>query len=184
MDNFKVHKCVHWTRTKSCVSVLIKLTSKNVVLTPILRDGGESPGDDVTTYNTDSGDAWWSLKTAIKMSADDYCVYWETHKIAAQCARPNNRVTETSGRETSDRRGICPVHPGFSPPLRAAGLGPPRLRSSCRWTGGYSHPEPWSDTEPRGRWVPSHPWSSPTNKKYRKVPCCSVVFILCSMVIP
>ncbi len=41
---------------------------------PILRDGGESPGDDVTTYNTDSGDAWWSLKTAIKMSADDYCL--------------------------------------------------------------------------------------------------------------
>lgn len=105
---------MHWTRTKSCVSVLIKLTSKNV-LTPIVRDWGESPGDDVTTYNTDSGDAWWSLKTAIKMSADDYCVYWETHKIAAQCARPNNRVTEPSGRETSDRRGICPVHPGFSP---------------------------------------------------------------------
>lgn len=113
-DNFKVNKCVHWTRTKSCVSILIKLTSKRVVLKPILCDGGESPGDDVTTYNTDSGDAWWSLKTAIKMSADD-CVYWETPKTPAQCAWPNNRVTETSGRETSARRVICPVHPGFSP---------------------------------------------------------------------
>lgn len=106
---------MHWDHTKSWVSVLTQLTSKRVVLSPILRDGGESPGDDVTTYNTDSGDAWWSLKTAIKMSADDYCVYWESHKTLTQRARQNNRGAETSGREASDQRGICPVHPGFSP---------------------------------------------------------------------
>lgn len=42
---------------KSSVSVLTQLTCKRVVLSPNLRDGEESPGDDVTTYNTDSGDA-------------------------------------------------------------------------------------------------------------------------------
>lgn len=72
---------------KSSVSVFTQLTCKRVVLSPILRDGEESPGDDVTTYNTDSGDAWWSLKTAIKMSADDYCVYWESNKTPARRAR-------------------------------------------------------------------------------------------------
>ncbi|KAK7146912.1 hypothetical protein R3I94_009677 [Phoxinus phoxinus] len=39
---------------------------------------------------------------------------------------------------------------GF-PPLPAAGLGPPRLRSSCSRAEGYSHPEPRSRTKPRGR---------------------------------
>jgi len=58
---------------------LTELTCKRVLFT-IVRDGEESPGDDVTTYSTDSSDAWWSLKTAIKMSADDYCVYWESNK--------------------------------------------------------------------------------------------------------
>jgi len=52
---------------------------------------------------------------------------------------------------------------GF-PPLPVAGLGPPRLRSSCSQTEAYSHPEPRYHTKTRCRWVPVHPWSSLTNK--------------------
>lgn len=39
-------------------------------------------------------------------------------KTPAHRAWQNNRGAETSGREASDQRGICPVHPGFSPSTR------------------------------------------------------------------
>lgn len=39
------------------MSLLVYLVSTFSDLSTILRDGGESPGDDVRTYSTDSGDA-------------------------------------------------------------------------------------------------------------------------------